>query len=63
MAMPKDSNPKYTKRKCLKCEKLFPSTGPGNRICLQCAQSNSRAIDSTKMTVKDPNYKPVPRKY
>lgn len=24
-------------RTCLKCGKLFPSTGPGNRRCVQCS--------------------------
>ncbi len=30
------------KRTCLKCGKLFDSTGPGNRICKRCAQINAR---------------------
>ncbi len=30
------------KRTCLKCNKLFDSTGPGNRICPRCRQSNDR---------------------
>ncbi len=30
------------KRTCLKCGKLFDSTGPGNRICKPCTQVNAR---------------------
>ena len=30
------------KRTCLKCGKLFDSTGPGNRICKRCARINAR---------------------
>ena len=29
-------------RTCLKCNKLFDSAGPGNRICRWCAQANAR---------------------
>jgi hypothetical protein len=29
-------------RTCLKCNKLFDSTGPGNRICRRCQQVNDR---------------------
>lgn len=28
---------KRTPRVCLRCEKTFPSTGPGNRICKRCS--------------------------
>lgn len=31
-----------TKRTCLKCNKLFDSEGPGNRICPRCRQVNAR---------------------
>ena len=27
-------------RRCLKCGRTFPSTGPGNRICPDCAARN-----------------------
>ena len=30
------------KRTCLKCNRLFNSTGPGNRICPRCQQINNR---------------------
>lgn len=29
-------------RKCLRCSKMFPSAGPGNRICPGCEGPNSR---------------------
>jgi Holliday junction resolvase RusA-like endonuclease len=29
-------------RTCLKCSKLFPSSGPGNRICRPCRGDNDR---------------------
>jgi hypothetical protein len=29
-------------RTCLKCNKLFESAGPGNRICRRCAKINAR---------------------
>jgi len=29
-------------RTCLKCNKLFDSAGPANRICKRCAQINGR---------------------
>lgn len=29
-------------RTCLKCNRLFPSTGPGNRICSKCQRINAR---------------------
>jgi hypothetical protein len=30
------------KRRCLKCNALFPSTGAGNRICRTCSKSNAK---------------------
>ena len=30
------------KRTCLKCNKPFDSTGPGNRICPPCRRMNDR---------------------
>lgn len=27
-------------RRCLKCSKEFPSTGPGNRLCMKCNRDN-----------------------
>lgn len=30
------------KRTCLKCNRLFDSMGPGNRICRRCQQINAR---------------------
>ena len=30
------------KRTCLKCNRLFDSAGPGNRICPRCQQINDR---------------------
>ena len=32
----------YTTRLCLKCEKEFKSSGAGNRLCVECAHSNTR---------------------
>jgi len=29
-------------RTCLKCGKLFPSAGPGNRICKPCTKENNK---------------------
>lgn len=29
-------------RTCLKCNRLFDSTGPGNRICRRCQQVNAK---------------------
>ncbi len=29
-------------RTCLKCGRLFPSSGPGHRICPPCSQENAR---------------------
>lgn len=29
-------------RRCLKCNGLFASTGPGNRICPSCSKQNVR---------------------
>lgn len=29
-------------RTCLKCNQLFDSAGPGNRICRRCQQINDR---------------------
>lgn len=29
------------KRTCLKCNKLFDSKGPGNRICKRCSEINA----------------------
>lgn len=32
--------PKKTERKCLKCNEMFKSDGPGNRICGECNRNN-----------------------
>jgi hypothetical protein len=29
-------------RKCLKCDKMFDSSGPGNRICGICQDKNNK---------------------
>ncbi len=29
-------------RTCLKCNRLFPSAGPANRICQRCQRINDR---------------------
>lgn len=29
-------------RRCLKCQKYFPSTGSGNRICCDCSNLNKQ---------------------
>ena len=31
-------------RMCLKCQKNFISTGPGNRICPNCQRMNERLV-------------------
>lgn len=30
------------RRRCLKCTRDFPSTGPGNRLCEDCNEENTR---------------------
>jgi len=35
-------NTERRKRTCLKCNRLFDSAGPGNRICRRCQQVNDR---------------------
>lgn len=40
-----------TKRICLRCNKKFKSTGPGNRICPNCTSANNK-VHSLK-EVKD----------
>jgi Zn finger protein HypA/HybF involved in hydrogenase expression len=32
-------------RVCLRCNKKFPSSGPGNRICMACNQANAKVRD------------------
>jgi len=32
----------FTKRKCLKCDKIFESEGIGNRICAPCQLTNNK---------------------
>jgi len=34
-----------TKRRCLKCDAAFQSTGPGNRLCPRCAYQNRSVGD------------------
>ena len=36
------------KRTCLKCNRLFDSEGPGNRICPRCRQINARLPQFTE---------------
>jgi len=35
-------------RTCLKCNKLFASAGPANRICRHCQQVNARLPQLTE---------------
>lgn len=57
-------------RRCLRCDQLFPSTGPANRICPPCTALNSRVsirnldIRPTNFEDEDNNYGQyfVPRK-
>lgn len=35
-------NTQEKKRTCLKCDRLFLSAGPGNRICRRCQKVNAR---------------------
>lgn len=44
--------PKTVERICLKCDKSFKSTGPGNRICGECGRDNVHAY--RKDIVKEP---------
>jgi Holliday junction resolvase RusA-like endonuclease len=37
---PQAAQPEERSRTCLKCGKVFPSTGPANRICSTCGQEN-----------------------
>lgn len=39
--------PGFGPRKCLKCGELFPSTGPGNRVCSPCSFENRRNVNRT----------------
>jgi len=32
------NKPKYVNRKCLRCDKLFPSEGIQNRLCFGCKE-------------------------
>jgi hypothetical protein len=34
---------KPTMRPCLKCDRQFLSTGPGNRLCQHCGRNNASA--------------------
>ena len=36
-------------RQCLRCERLFRSNGPGNRICSPCADYLSKHIKMPKL--------------
>lgn len=36
-----DNRPRQP-RNCLRCNKTFPSTGPGHRICDLCSATNGR---------------------
>lgn len=36
-------------RVCLRCNKLFPSTGPGNRICQPCDYLNHKVRDGYQL--------------
>jgi hypothetical protein len=38
-------------RTCLRCDKDFPSTGVGNRICVKCSHINSQT--SVKSSLRD----------
>lgn len=35
-----DVRPRKSERTCLRCNESFSSTGPGNRICGECARKN-----------------------
>lgn len=39
-------------RRCLSCEKTFPSTGPGNRRCAACRRLESYADAITEYSVQ-----------
>lgn len=36
-----------TKRTCLRCQKVFVSTGPGNRICQKCHRVSNEYVKDT----------------
>ena len=39
-------------RTCLKCDQLFDSAGPGNRICESCVRINARVRVSEQQLQK-----------
>ena len=47
---PRDAQMSTKPRTCLKCQELFDSAGPGNRICEPCARINARVrISETEL--------------
>ena len=40
--LPRETPVQTKPRTCLKCQELFDSAGPGNRICQPCARINAR---------------------
>lgn len=44
----RDPGMEKKKRTCLKCNRLFDSAGPGNRICRRCQQINDRLPQLTE---------------
>lgn len=53
--MPRQSHTDKVKpdkqRQCMKCRKMFDSTGPGNRICRNCNSANARYVDRIETQV------------
>lgn len=43
------------KRVCLRCNKKFDSTGPGNRICRECHKQETRGPSIRVCQVKTSN--------
>lgn len=38
----------HTPRCCLKCRQMFPSSGPGNRLCWTCNHENEKTYDQVR---------------
>ena len=52
--MPRRSHNKIAsdkQRQCLRCNKMFGSTGPGNRICGKCNSANAQFVDRVEAQV------------
>lgn len=48
-----------TPRKCLRCQKMFQSTGPGNRICITCYHNTANYNPTEYKVAASNNLKPM----